>query len=135
MDLVCEMIGNAVFSKFALVVGKSIRKALKERERSKNANTSFGGLSRSVLMSRVCSSQNATTELKLRALLRSARLTGWRCNSSLLGKPDFVFSQSKVAVFVDGCFWHGHKCGRNLTPKTNADAWSKKRSLVIGSGI
>ena len=34
--------------------------------------------------------------------------------------------RSKVAVFVDGCFWHGHNCGKNVTPKTNASAWRQK---------
>ena len=31
-----------------------------------------------------------------------------------------------VAVFVDGCFWHGHDCGKNVKPKTNARAWQEK---------
>lgn len=94
--------------------------------RSKHAKTTFGGLSRSALMSRVRSKGNATTELKLLALIRYGRLHGWRRNFCLLGRPDFVFPQQKVAVFVDGCFWHGHACGRNLTPKCNSALWQKK---------
>ncbi len=94
--------------------------------RSKHAKTSFGGLSRSVLMSRVRSARNATTELKLVSLLRAARLRGWHRNFPLLGKPDFVFPRSKLAVFVDGCFWHGHGCGRNLKPMRNAALWRQK---------
>ncbi len=94
--------------------------------RSKHSKTSFGGLTRSDLMSRVRSSRNATTELKLSSLLRSARLSGWRRNCSIPGKPDFVFRKAKVAVFVDGCFWHGHDCNRNLVPRKNAYAWSRK---------
>jgi len=94
--------------------------------RSKHAKTTFGGLSRSALMSRVRSKGNATTELKLRALLRLARLHGWRRNYPLLGNPDFVFRRQKLAVFVDGCFWHGHGCGRNLKPKRNAALWQQK---------
>ena len=94
--------------------------------RSKHTKTSFGGLSRSVLMSRIRSKRNATTELKLIFLLRAARLRGWRRNSPLLGKPDFVFHKQKLAVFVDGCFWHGHCCGRNLKPKRNAALWRRK---------
>src|SRR5262245_4474504 len=88
--------------------------------RSKRGKTTFGGLSRSALMSRVRSKGNATTELKLLKLLRLARLQGWRRNFRLLGNPDFVFPRQKLAVFVDGCFWHGHGCGRNLKPKRNA---------------
>lgn len=88
--------------------------------------TSFGNLSRSALMSRIRGSRNQTTELKLAALLRAARLNGWRRNYPLPGKPDFVFPVGKLAVFVDGCFWHGHDCGRNLKPKKNALAWRNK---------
>jgi DNA mismatch endonuclease (patch repair protein) len=79
-------------------------------------------------MSRVRSKRNATTELKLLSLLRAARLRGWRRNFPLLGNPDFVFPKSKLAVFVDGCFWHGHDCGRNLEPKRNAVLWRQKFS-------
>jgi DNA mismatch endonuclease, patch repair protein len=94
--------------------------------RSKHAKTTFGGLSRSALMSRVRSTQNATTELKLISLLRAARFRGWRRNFPLLGKPDFVFPKQRLAIFVDGCFWHGHRCGRNLSPKKNAALWGQK---------
>jgi len=90
--------------------------------------TTFGNLSRSALMSRICSKRNATTELRLLSLLRAARLFGWRRNFSLLGKPDFVFPKEKLAVFVDGCFWHGHNCDRNLKPKRNASLWQRKFS-------
>src|SRR5262245_45963112 len=93
---------------------------------SKHAKTSFGGLSRSALMSRVRSRDNATTELKLVALLRSAGLRGWRRGFPLRGKPDFAFPRQKLAVFVDGCFWHGHGCGRNLKPRRNAALWQQK---------
>lgn len=88
--------------------------------------TTFGGLSRSELMSRVRSAGNLSTEIKLATLLRNHRLSGWRRRSSLPGKPDFVWPQAKVAVFVDGCFWHGHNCGRNLRPITNEGYWDYK---------
>jgi len=91
-----------------------------------NELTSFGGLSRSELMSRIRSSGNESTELKMRKLLRKNCLKGWRRNSSLTGKPDFVWHSQKLALFVDGCFWHGHNCGRNLKPKSNVEAWSSK---------
>jgi len=77
-------------------------------------------------MSRIRSAGNATTELRLLRLFRQAKVKGWRRNYPLPGKPDFAFPQSKVAVFVDGCFWHGHECGRNLTPMRNAKAWREK---------
>jgi DNA mismatch endonuclease (patch repair protein) len=68
--------------------------------------------------------------------MRAHRITGWRRGSKLMGKPDFVFPRSTssglkrarpVAVFVDGCFWHG--CPIHGTqPKTNAAFWRKKIS-------
>src|SRR5262245_32188832 len=88
--------------------------------------TGFGELSRGELMARVRSRGNQTTEQRLASLLRAARLRGWRRHQALPGRPDFVWDTVKVAVFVDGCFWHGHSCNRNLIPNTNADAWRKK---------
>ena len=87
--------------------------------------TTFGNLSRSELMSRVSSTGNQTTEERLVHLLRKMGLAGWRRHQPLPGQPDFVWPKMKVAVFVDGCFWHGHSC-RNLTPKKNASAWRYK---------
>lgn len=88
--------------------------------------TTFGGLSRGELMSRVGSRGNETTEKRLASLLRKSGLSGWRRHQPLPGRPDFVWPKAKVAVFVDGCFWHGHDCGKNVTPKTNAKAWRDK---------
>jgi len=86
----------------------------------------FGVLSRSDLMSRIRSRGNKSTECKLMTLLRSRGITGWRRHPKLPGRPDFVWPRHRVAVFVDGCFWHGHQCGRNLTPKKNSELWEKK---------
>jgi DNA mismatch endonuclease (patch repair protein) len=88
--------------------------------------TTFGGLRRGQLMSHVRSTGNQTTEKRLASLLRAAGLAGWRRHQLLPGRPDFVWARVKLAVFVDGCFWHGHHCGRNLTPRTNAKAWREK---------
>ena len=88
--------------------------------------TTFGNLSRGQLMSRVRSTGNQTTEKRLASLLRTAGLSGWRRHQPLLGTPDFVWRKSRVAVFVDGCFWHGHDCGKNITPKTNSGLWQEK---------
>jgi len=88
--------------------------------------TTFGGLSRSALMTRIRSTGNVTTELRMATLLRAAHLKGWRRHAILPGKPDFVWAHLKVALFVDGCFWHGHSCKRNLTPKVNAELWQTK---------
>lgn len=93
---------------------------------AKRLKTTFGTLSRSSLMSRIRSSENKTTELRMLALLKSGHVTGWRRHAELYGKPDFVWHKQKVALFVDGCFWHGHFCQRNLTPRRNADVWALK---------
>ena len=77
-------------------------------------------------MSRVRGKGNLTTEERLASLLRKARLRGWRRHQPLPGRPDFVWYNAGLVVFVDGCFWHGHDCRRNLAPKTNAQAWKEK---------
>lgn len=89
--------------------------------------TTFGGLSRSELMSKIKSKNNKTTEIRLAQLMRKNGLKGWRRHQPVLGHPDFIWPSHKVAVFVDGCFWHGHDCGnKNMHPKTNAEAWRQK---------
>ena len=82
---------------------------------------------RSEVMSRIRGRGNKGTELALTKLFRSHRITGWRRNQSVFGKPDFVFPKLKLAVFVDGCFWHG--CPKHATkPKNNRDFWRRKFS-------
>lgn len=77
-------------------------------------------------MKSVKSNNNRSTELKLIKIFKENNIKGWRRNYKALGKPDFVFLKKKAAVFVDGCFWHGHNC-RNITPKDNSDYWDAKR--------
>lgn len=85
----------------------------------------FSREQRSRLMARVKGRDNAATELRLIAIFRSAKITGWRRRSSLFGKPDFVFPKSRVVVFVDGCFWH--RCPRHGTiPASNKAFWKAK---------
>ncbi|PJZ57456.1 very short patch repair endonuclease [Leptospira barantonii] len=80
---------------------------------------------RSWIMSQIKSKGNSSTELSLIKLFRIHKLKGWRRNILVIGKPDFVFPNHKVAVFADGCFWHGHNC-RNLKPKSNISFWEEK---------
>jgi len=82
---------------------------------------------RSELMSRIRSKGNKNTEVKLAALFRKNRITGWRRNYKLFGKPDFVFRKERVAVFVDGCFWHGCPVHGRI-PKSNKKFWREKIS-------
>jgi len=80
---------------------------------------------RSQVMSRIRSSGNKETELALVSLFKRHRITGWRRNQKVFGKPDFVFRSVRVAVFVDGCFWHG--CPKHGTlPANNRAFWKKK---------
>lgn len=59
-------------------------------------------------MSRVRTAETAA-EVELRRALRRAGLSGWRSQArELPGRPDFVFVRERLAVFVDGAFWHGH---------------------------
>lgn len=81
---------------------------------------------RSEVMSLIRGTGNKATEKALLAMLRRERITGWRRHLPLPGKPDFAFTKEKVAVFVDGCFWHG--CPKCYTrPKTNRKFWDNKR--------
>lgn len=82
---------------------------------------------RSEMMSGIRSKGNKSTELRLIALFREYGIKGWRRNSSLVGHPDFVFPNERVAVFVDGCFWHGCRlCTKSRLPKTNRVFWREK---------
>lgn len=80
---------------------------------------------RSEVMRKVRSKGNKSTELKLICLFKENGITGWRRNYHVKGHPDFVFLDKRVAVFVDGCFWHGHDC-RKTVPKQNAEFWERK---------
>lgn len=81
---------------------------------------------RSEIMSKVRSKKNKSTELKLIQIFKENNIHGWRRNYNVKGHPDFVFLEKRIAVFVDGCFWHGHDC-RNTRPKDNQEYWTKKR--------
>ena len=80
---------------------------------------------RSWIMAQVKSSGSKSTEQRFLSVLRCNGITGWRRNYPLYGRPDFVFPKARVAVFIDGCFWHGHP-ERCRMPKTNRDYWVKK---------
>lgn len=80
---------------------------------------------RKYCMSRI-RGKNTKPEIVLRKLLWSAGYR-YRLKSRLPGKPDIVFPRHKLAVFVDGCFWHG--CPKHaVMPKTNRTFWREKLS-------
>jgi DNA mismatch endonuclease (patch repair protein) len=95
----------------------------------------FTQTKRSKVMSLIRSQGNAATELRLVKLMREHRITGWRRQVALIVRPsatgrvkvrpDFVFRRERVAVFVDGCYWHG--CPRHYRrPKSNQKFWDAK---------
>jgi DNA mismatch endonuclease Vsr len=67
-----------------------------------------------------------STEVALRMALIRSKISGWRLHATdLLGRPDVFFPRQRVAIFVDGCFWHGcPKCGH--VPKTRTSFWRAK---------
>src|SRR5712671_6570435 len=116
----------------------------------------FTKAKRSEVMSRIRGRGNKDTELALAKLFRRNKITGWRRQIQLrVGKlrvesrkqstsprpspqrgegvrvrPDFVFPKLKLALFVDGCFWHG--CPKHGTqPRGNRSFWKKKFSRNI----
>lgn len=85
----------------------------------------FTKAKRSEVMSRIRGRGNKATELALIKIFRAHDITGWRRNQPVFGKPDFVFPKLKLAVFVDGCFWHS--CPQHATkPAANRAFWNKK---------
>ena len=85
----------------------------------------FTKAKRSEVMGRIRSSGNKETEVALAKILRRHHVTGWRRQAALFGKPDFTFRARRVAVFVDGCFWHG--CPKHGTrPRQNRGFWERK---------
>ena len=76
-------------------------------------------------MRAVKSNSNLSTELNLINLFRKYKIKGWRRRQKIYGKPDFYFPKLKIALFADGCFWHGCRC-KKLKPATNKKYWSNK---------
>ncbi len=75
-------------------------------------------------MSRI-KGKDTLPEIQLRRLLREAGIRGYRIHYDLPGKPDVVFIKKKIAIFIDGCFWH--KCPLHFKePETRKEFWLKK---------
>lgn len=96
----------------------------------------FSKKKRSQVMAAIRSIGNKDTELRLAKFFRQHGITGWRRHQPLIGKPDFIFRRQKLAVFVDGCFWHG--CPKHCrTPAAKKGYWknkiegNKKRDLNV----
>jgi DNA mismatch endonuclease, patch repair protein len=83
-------------------------------------------MDRSAIM-RAVKSRDTAPELAVRKLAR-AIAPGYRLNrASLPGKPDIVYAKRRLAIFVHGCFWHGHDCKRGARePRANNSYWRLK---------
>lgn len=104
----------------------------------------FDNKKRSEVMSRIRGKGNKSTEFALASAFRKAGITGWRRHvaiklelgprvatrvgkAHLIVRPDFVFKRERVAVFVDGCFWH--RCPlHSKVPESNRAFWEQKLS-------
>lgn len=96
---------------------------------------------RSKNMSAIRGKGNKSTEVRFLGYLKENHITGWRRHSRrITGRPDYAFPSHKVAVFLDGCFWH--KCPICFKlPKSQVDFWVNKidknveRDLRIRDGL
>jgi DNA mismatch endonuclease, patch repair protein len=82
--------------------------------------------SRSANMSAI-RSKNTKPEMRVRRIAHAMGLRFRLHRSDLPGHPDLVFPRHKLAMFVHGCFWHGHGCKRGGSgPKSNTGYWGPK---------
>ncbi|MEN6627754.1 MAG: very short patch repair endonuclease [Candidatus Sumerlaeia bacterium] len=80
---------------------------------------------RSSIMASVKGRGNKSTEAAIVLIFRKMHVVGWRRHYPIVGKPDFVFRKERIALFVDGCFWHG--CPDHCRiPQSNRDYWLNK---------
>ncbi len=91
----------------------------------------FDPAQRSAVM-RAVKSRNTTPELKVRKAAHALGLRFRLHRTDLPGKPDLVFPAKRTALFVHGCFWHGHDCPRGARlPQTNRAYWKAKISRNV----
>lgn len=78
-------------------------------------------------MAKVRGKGNRSTEMKVELALVDAGVEGWEKHSrEILGKPDFYFPDHRLAVFVDGCFWHACPVCQRRVPASRAEFWRNK---------
>lgn len=86
----------------------------------------FSAQKRSAVM-RAVRGRDTGPELRVRRALHAAGFRFRLQRADLPGRPDLVLPRHRLAVFVHGCFWHGHDCPRGRrAPKTNAAYWQAK---------
>lgn len=82
-------------------------------------------MTRSEVMARI-RSKDTVPELKVRSAVHAAGFRYRIHQRTLPGSPDLVFARFSIAVFVNGCFWHGHNCKDGARPASNTDYWNEK---------
>ncbi len=88
----------------------------------------FSVAERSAIMSAV-RTRDTAPELRVKRLLRSMRIRYSSTALGLPGKPDILLKETQAVIFVNGCFWHGHRgCRRGALPATNVEFWTRKIS-------
>lgn len=80
---------------------------------------------RSLLMSKI-GSRNTSPELRVRSMLHRLGYRFRVHRKDLPGKPDVVLAKYETAIFVHGCFWHGHSCKVDKMPKSRTEYWAPK---------
>ena len=76
-------------------------------------------------MSRI-QGRNTAPERAIRSMLHSMGFRFRLHRKDLPGTPDIVFVSRKKAIFINGCFWHGHRCRRGKLPTSNSTFWRRK---------
>jgi DNA mismatch endonuclease (patch repair protein) len=87
----------------------------------------FNTLQRSEIMRRV-HSRDTQPEINVRKIVRRMGVRYRSSPPNLPGKPDLVMIKEKKAIFVHGCFWHGHGCEAGKLPKSNRAYWKRKQA-------
>lgn len=87
----------------------------------------FSPSQRSEVMRRVRSTGTAP-EIIVRRIVRRMGVKYRSCVESLPGKPDIVVNDQRKAIFVHGCFWHGHQCKAGKLPRSNRSYWKSKQA-------
>lgn len=77
-------------------------------------------------MRSIRSTRNKSTEERFRSALIEAGIDGWETQPDMKYKPDFIFREQRIAIFLDGCFWHGCPTCPNKKPAANRDYWTAK---------
>ncbi len=71
-------------------------------------------------------SKDTGPEMAVRRMLHALGYRYVLHDRQLPGRPDLAFKARRKAIFINGCFWHGHDCPRGFKPKSNVEFWAEK---------